>query len=470
MARNGKKNGATAKGSKGKGGKLSTNGTNGAAKAKPEGVVDATKTTSKSLSTTTLFACGLVALLSFGAGVFTPPLLSYVNHQDGSGRKLSTASTSRSTVPEIDGCDDLLDQYLHDEVQTGMDVICVSKNWTLSLYQGASWARPPMQASMDLAQGELWPTLRDTLHNSLNLGSRRPINQAWALFTRGGERIGDEETELMDDNELREVVSSSRLLVVMGGGQWLWPGVRIGFKRTVDLSYLPGTNKTLEKRSAILETLSLYPLVVAVEGFLAPEECDHIQDRAGPSLRYSEVTLQDKDKGRPSSDFRTSQSTFLKSRKDPTLTGIDERTAALVRMPVSHQEQVQVLRYGYTEKYSAHMDYFNPSTYKNDKHTLRLIENGKKNRQATVFWYLTTVESGGHTVFPRFGKAPQPSDFNDCTKGLLVKPERGKVIIFYSMTFAGALDVFSLHGACPVKEGVKWAANKWVWNKPMKWQ
>ena len=27
----------------------------------------------------------------------------------------------------------------------------------------------------------------------------------------------------------------------------------------------------------------------------------------------------------------------------------------------------------------------------------------------------------------------------------------------------------SLHGGCPVEEGVKWAANKWVWNAPMRY-
>jgi len=73
------------------------------------------------------------------------------------------------------------------------------------------------------------------------------------------------------------------------------------------------------------------------------------------------------------------------------------------------------------------------------------------------------VEAGGQTVFPRSGGFTGIVDFNDCTKGLLVNPKEGKVIMFYSMKPNAQFDEMSLHGACPVQEGMKWAANKWVW-------
>lgn len=79
---------------------------------------------------------------------------------------------------------------------------------------------------------------------------------------------------------------------------------------------------------------------------------------------------------------------------------------------------------------------------------------------ATVFWYLSDVPSGGETIFPRFNNGPQPRSMTECNIGLKVKPVRGKVIIFYSLKPDGSLDPLSLHGACPVKEGIKWAANK----------
>ena len=39
--------------------------------------------------------------------------------------------------------------------------------------------------------------------------------------------------------------------------------------------------------------------------------------------------------------------------------------------------------------------------------------------------------------------------------------------MFYSLKANGAHDDASLHGACPVVDGTKWAANKWVWNSPI---
>lgn len=89
-------------------------------------------------------------------------------------------------------------------------------------------------------------------------------------------------------------------------------------------------------------------------------------------------------------------------------------------------------------------------------------------RFATVFWYLTDVDEGGHTIFPRAGGLPPVRNHADCSRGLKVQPQKGKVIIFYSLDASGAMDPLSLHGACPVGEdNVKWAANKWLWNAPM---
>lgn len=118
------------------------------------------------------------------------------------------------------------------------------------------------------------------------------------------------------------------------------------------------------------------------------------------------------------------------------------------------------------ESYDSHHDFFDPRHYRKDKGTTELIDNGKRNRMATVLWYLSDVEEGGETNFPVGKTGEMPRDYTAC-RGLKVKPAAGKVILFYDMRADGSLDRHSLHGACKVVEGVKWAANKWVWSEPM---
>jgi len=98
-------------------------------------------------------------------------------------------------------------------------------------------------------------------------------------------------------------------------------------------------------------------------------------------------------------------------------------------------------------QYDAHHDYFDKELYQNDEHTLKnFIQYGRRNRMITVFWYLSDVEEGGETIFPRAGGKPPPSNMSQCEEGLKVKPKRGKVIIFYSLKPDGSLDPLSLHG------------------------
>lgn len=95
---------------------------------------------------------------------------------------------------------------------------------------------------------------------------------------------------------------------------------------------------------------------------------------------------------------------------------------------------------------------------------------------------------GGNTVFPKakIGKVDQkrtPSTLNatqqylnisesswerkmadECEASFSIAPRKGDALLFYSQQPDGSLDEASLHGGCPVLEGVKWAANVWIWN------
>jgi len=455
----------------------------------------------------------MAALSCLALAVLTPFLLQKWNPQsdNNSGTsKRGSISSSRKTSeqlypsaqrPLFPCTEEVLSNYWHDHPVPGMHMVCLEplliassssssssssksnaiKQVNLTFYKGSvRQVSSQITASLPLPWVEtLEPLLQ--AHLDLPVVGSTPA-QPWAVFSPNGVHLatagGGKTTEANNIGQIATSMIQQGLVLVFQGGQFVWPGVRIGFLRTIDLySTMPlaisehnqerhtrsggGSSSSSNNKptTATLETLSLSPLILSVKGFLSTEECDHIQAKASPTMRYSEVVLMDHDAGRPASDFRTSQTTFLHSDRDDVLVDLDYRTASLVRVPRNHQEPVQVLRYGRGEKYSAHADYFEAALYQNDANTQRLIKGGVRNRMSTVFWYLTDVGAGGETVFPRFNGSRE-SSMDDCDNGLKVKPERGKVLIFYSMKPDGTEDPASLHGACPVKEGIKWAANK----------
>ncbi|CAM9163624.1 unnamed protein product [Scytosiphon promiscuus] len=281
------------------------------------------------------------------------------------------------------------------------------------------------------------------------VGKDPPNKFPWAMYTPDGQRR---------ISSLKDAITS-RLVFIFKGGNFIWPGVEVGHVQTV---------QGLETLGSIdMKTLSMEPLVFEAKNFLLDDECQHIREKAEPHMKPSPVSLMDHDKGKPDTNWRTSTTYFMPSTRDPLLQGIDRRVEEFTRVPKSHQEQVQVLKYDKGQRYTAHHDFFNPKMYQKDERTLKNMDGGRKNRMVTVFWYLSNVEEGGETVFPRYGGFKGRVDFSDCTKGLKVKPAEGKVAMFYSLRPDGQFDDFSLHGACPVIAGQKWAANKWVWSAPV---
>lgn len=421
----------------------------------------------------------LVAFLALGLGLITPPLL---RHQDNAmdkrmdvERSLIQNNPTGVVDVEVNPCsENILENFWSDAGVPGYHIICLKKsNKRENSYIQAVFYENGLKSSETTVKLPFfldWESLKQSFVENLGLPLNTSERQPWALYSTAGVRlVSESEREPVMGQYPGMLVRDYGVFLLFESGQFIWPGIRIGFRRSVDLySVMPPESPDLSERHRVveLETLSVRPLVLSVTGFLSTEECQHIQRLAEPSMEYSEVVLMDKDAGRPASDFRTSQTTFVRA-SDDFMIDIDYRTSSLVRLPRSHQESVQVLRYGLGEKYDNHHDYFDPRAYQSDQGTLQRIKNGQKNRMATVFWYLSDVVSGGETIFPRFNGGVE-KNMKDCETGLKVKPEMGKVIIFYSMTPDGKLDPLSLHGACPVKEGVKWAANKWVWNEPLR--
>ncbi|GMP76829.1 hypothetical protein CsSME_00033342 [Camellia sinensis var. sinensis] len=149
---------------------------------------------------------------------------------------------------------------------------------------------------------------------------------------------------------------------------------------------------------------------------------------------------------------------FISKAKDPIVSGIEEKIAMWTFLPKENGEAIQVLRYEHGQKYDPHYDYFL------DK--VNVARGG--HRIATVLMYLSDVAKGGETVFPSAEEAPHHSstsddDLSECAKkGIAVKPRKGDALLFFSLHPTAIPDPLSLHGGCPVIEGEKWSATKWI--------
>lgn len=306
-------------------------------------------------------------------------------------------------------------------------------------------------------------TARAALEEALTIPPPEPLQKPWALFDSQGRRL---ETV----QELFKLPVAFLILL----GEWMWPAVRVGFTQDAE--------GVLGGAPLMLRTLSLRPVVFEVEGFILPHETEEvIRIGHGAKMYNSEGVLVSTDKAskRPHNDYRTSTQTWLGRRSSKVVADLDDRTANLTRIPATHNEEVQLLRYGEGQFYSAHLDWTYLPLYNGQEDQWRRVHYGWDDRVATLFWYLNDVKEGGQTVFPKHGQPICP-DYKDrcpgssspdpkrCDMGLRVAPKRGMVILWYNYHPNGMGDQNALHGGCPPAKGLtKWSGNKWIHTKPL---
>ncbi|GAB5033500.1 Hypothetical protein NocV09_01400340 [Nannochloropsis oceanica] len=279
------------------------------------------------------------------------------------------------------------------------------------------------------------------------------------------------------------------LFAVLPKRHFMWPAFEVGHKVAV-----PGVTSSIPGQPITLETLSESPRVFLVENFLSPQDAEDLIENAlgitaeGFALKRSTTGAE----GSEVSSQRTSENAF--DTTSPIAMKLKRRVFDLLGMRPyveTWADGLQVLRYNESKAYISHLDYLEVNDRSN--HDFDSAREGGTNRFATVLLYLTDVEQGGETVFPHGYKlegetlskkealakakalgltaALQPGSWQEemmgeCINRLAVKPKKARAVLFYSQNEDGTVDKRSLHGACPVIKGVKWAANLWVWNGP----
>lgn len=209
-----------------------------------------------------------------------------------------------------------------------------------------------------------------------------------------------------------------------------------------------------------IQVVSWKPRAFIYHNFLTDEEAEHIKKMAAPMMKRSTVVGA----GGESvlDDYRTSYGTFIKRKADPVIEAIEERVSQWARIPAINAEDMQVLRYGQGQQYKPHMD------------SLRDDEAGP--RVCTVLLYLNDVIQGGETAFPNSKHWVDPSlpkklgPLSKCANGSVAfKPKKGDAFMFWSIHPDGKKeDSKSLHTGCPVLQGVKWTATKWLHGRPFR--
>ena len=225
-----------------------------------------------------------------------------------------------------------------------------------------------------------------------------------------------------------------------------------------------------------VEVISWSPRAFLVHNLFTDAEADHVVEMSRDHLKRSLTKGGGKEDAKRSK-FRTSDSSSLEKYQTRVVAALEERVAILLSYPALHQESLKVLRYNPGQLYKPHFDAF----------SVKKQLPGDSNRAATVILYLTEVEEGGETNFPRakldIGYDRRHRDrmerTTSCDGGRMwrtilpfeiklsstntVTPKKGSALVFYDLDpAANYIDDDSLHEGCPVISGEKWSATLWV--------
>jgi prolyl 4-hydroxylase len=193
------------------------------------------------------------------------------------------------------------------------------------------------------------------------------------------------------------------------------------------------------------------PWVIMLDNALSSEEADRLIELGGIEgyERSADVGHQKADGTftAETNSGRTSTNAWCQHDcyKDPTARAVMDRVANITSIPEVNSEYLQMLQYEKSQFYQTHSDYI---PYQVNRPTgVRIL---------TFYFYLSDVEEGGGTNFPKLG--------------LTVTPKKGRAVLWPSVLDdePNQKDARSDHQALPVIKGVKYGANAWIHQRDYK--
>ncbi|OWA51234.1 Prolyl 4-hydroxylase subunit alpha-2 [Hypsibius exemplaris] len=196
------------------------------------------------------------------------------------------------------------------------------------------------------------------------------------------------------------------------------------------------------------EVIHVNPDIFMLHDVVFDSQIERIKAAARKDLRRAMVVIPGTDQ-HEAARIRISKSAFLKESADPVIPEMNARIGLITNLNMEVAEDLQIANYGIGGHYDPHYDHFR-TKFDINHHQ---IDAKWGDRIATFLLYMTDVDAGGATVFPRLN--------------LTLYPVKGSAAFWFNLHRDGLGDENTLHAGCPVLSGTKWISNKWIREK---WQ
>ncbi|XP_055943211.1 prolyl 4-hydroxylase subunit alpha-1-like [Argiope bruennichi] len=208
--------------------------------------------------------------------------------------------------------------------------------------------------------------------------------------------------------------------------------------------YTTNNNNYLLLQPVKQEILSLDPFICMFHDVISDKDIELFKQIALPLLERATVT-NPKSGVLETATYRVSKSAWLKDVVHPRIAHASQVVKDITGLETSTAEELHIINYGIGGHYEPHYDFKKKGEADGFAHL------GTGNRIATWIYYLSDVDAGGATVFPKVGVS--------------VKPRKGSAAFWYNLRQNGEGDLNTIHAACPVLSGSKWVGNKWLHEK-----